>query len=186
MAAGAIVQVPGRCPVVPHVVRPCEPCGADLRAALGIPPDATVFGRHGGYHTFDISFVHAAVREVAERRPDIFFVFLNTAPFLHSATSDAPAAADAAALLPPVAPRGDEDTIDVSERDVANSLDAAQPAQPADGVADGGEGSLDALPNVIHLPGPLIDEGEKAALHVCSGSKPLHCTHLLDWPRRRR
>ena len=73
--------VPGSAaPVVPHVVRTRQVHGPDLRSQLGIPQGATVFGRHGGYHTFDISFVRAAVLEVARaRRDDIYFLFLNTA-----------------------------------------------------------------------------------------------------------
>lgn len=38
--------VPGPVPVVPHIVRRRNADGHDLRAELGIPLDATVFGRH--------------------------------------------------------------------------------------------------------------------------------------------
>ena len=73
--------VPGSCPVVAHIVRPREAEGCHMREELGIPADATVFGRHGGLHTFDIAFAHEAVAEVARSRPgSTFFVFLNTAP----------------------------------------------------------------------------------------------------------
>ena len=67
-------------PVVPHIVRrrACE--GTDLRAELGIPPDATVFGRHGGYDVFDILEAREAVLSVARQRADIYFVLLNTKP----------------------------------------------------------------------------------------------------------
>ena len=52
---------------------------ANLRVTLGIPPDAVVFGRHGGRQTFDIEFAQRAVVEVARSRPrDVYFVFLNT------------------------------------------------------------------------------------------------------------
>jgi hypothetical protein len=78
--------VPGGAPVVPHLVRRRDAHGPDLRSTLGIPPDATVFGRHGGYETFDISFARAAVLEVAACRPDIWFVLLNTAPLAESTT----------------------------------------------------------------------------------------------------
>ena len=37
--------VPGAAPVVPHIVRRASPHGPDLRVELGIPHDATVFGR---------------------------------------------------------------------------------------------------------------------------------------------
>ena len=55
-------------PIVPHIVVPPtadEMGGPDLRAELGIPVDATVFGRHGGYDTFDIPEARAAVLSVA-------------------------------------------------------------------------------------------------------------------------
>ncbi|KAL1522917.1 hypothetical protein AB1Y20_017882 [Prymnesium parvum] len=67
-------------PVVPHIVRPRAATGADLRVELSIPADATVFGRHGGWHTFDIPFAAAAVLRVAAARRDIYFVLMNTAP----------------------------------------------------------------------------------------------------------
>ena len=66
-------------PVVPHMVRPVDPTGPDLRAELGIPPSATVFGRHGGEDTFDIPEARSAILEVARTRRDIYFVLLNTA-----------------------------------------------------------------------------------------------------------
>jgi hypothetical protein len=72
--------VDGTAPVVPHIVRPRDPCGPNLRAELGIPATATVFGRHGGLDTFSIDFARSAVLKVARQRRDIFFVFLNTHP----------------------------------------------------------------------------------------------------------
>ena len=68
-------------PVVPHMVRPASARGPDMRAELGIPTDATVFGRHGGYDTMNIGFVLDVVEEFARERPSVFFVLLNTAPF---------------------------------------------------------------------------------------------------------
>ena len=59
--------------------------GPDLRASLGIPADATVFCRHGGMPTFNVPFVRTAVARFAERRPDVYFVLLNT-PRLDSKT----------------------------------------------------------------------------------------------------
>lgn len=69
-----------RIPVVPHMVR----IGATketLRSTLGIPEAALVFGRHGGYDTFDISFAKEAVTEFARENPSVYFLFLNTRPF---------------------------------------------------------------------------------------------------------
>ena len=58
-----------------------QPRGPDLRAELGIAADATVFGRHGGLHTFNIAAAKQAVADVSARRPDIVFVFMNTVRF---------------------------------------------------------------------------------------------------------
>lgn len=53
----------------------------NLRKELNIPEDAIVFGRHGGIETFDIQYAHQAVREIAKKRKDIYFLFLNTEKF---------------------------------------------------------------------------------------------------------
>ena len=62
---------------VPHLV-PRLVSGETLRPALGIPAGARVFGRHGGEDTFNLPFVHEAVRRHARRHPEDHFVFLNT------------------------------------------------------------------------------------------------------------
>lgn len=71
----------GRVPFVPHMVRPPDDLSSHLRAQLGIPTDATVFGRHGGSDTFDIEGVHAVVRRVAQEAPNTYFLFMNTEQF---------------------------------------------------------------------------------------------------------
>lgn len=55
----------------------------DLRKELGIPKNSIVFGRHGGYNTFDIPFVMEAVVLKAISNPNFYFVFMNTQPFYH-------------------------------------------------------------------------------------------------------
>jgi len=88
-------------PVVPHIVRPREARGADLRAELGIGPDVTVFGRHGGANVFDIFEARSAVLKVARARPDdVAFVFLNTQPFWHPSTNEPTAPANIIHLPP--------------------------------------------------------------------------------------
>lgn len=91
-------------PVVPHIVRRQEASGSDLRAEYGIPPDATVFGRYGGYESFDIDAAREAVLEIARAQSGpnaaasdtggvadggcvdgrcttpIYFIFMNTPP----------------------------------------------------------------------------------------------------------
>ena len=52
----------------------------NLRSRLKIPASARVFGRHGGWDTFNIPFARTAVAEHAQRHPEDHFVFLNTEP----------------------------------------------------------------------------------------------------------
>jgi hypothetical protein len=70
----------GRYPFVPHMIHLPEHQN-NMRHELGIPDDAIVFGRHGGYEQFDIKYVHDIVFDVAKNHPHIFFLFLNTKPF---------------------------------------------------------------------------------------------------------
>ncbi len=67
-------------PVVPHMIRN-HPTQDNLRGYLSIPPNSTVFGRYGGVETFDIGFVHDAIRNVLHTREDVYFLFMNTARF---------------------------------------------------------------------------------------------------------
>jgi len=64
---------------VPHYVPRFEST-ENLRAQLGIPAGARVFGRHGAADTFNIPFAKKAVLAHARRNPDDHFVFLNTHP----------------------------------------------------------------------------------------------------------
>ncbi len=85
--SGATVAAGVDVPIVPHIVPKAEP-GPDLRSELGIPADATVFGRHGGWETFDIPFVRDLVVEIARAASadaaspcaHIYFVLMNTPP----------------------------------------------------------------------------------------------------------
>ncbi|CUH94498.1 hypothetical protein P22_0564 [Propionispora sp. 2/2-37] len=71
----------GRSPYVPHMIQLPEVDG-DLRFRLGIPERAIVFGRYGGKDTFDLPFVKRLIYEIAEKRKDIYFLFMNTEHFL--------------------------------------------------------------------------------------------------------
>ena len=64
---------------VPFFVPKLEANG-NLREKLGIPGEARVFGRHGGWDTFNIPFVRKTVVRHARTRPRDHFVFLNTEP----------------------------------------------------------------------------------------------------------
>jgi hypothetical protein len=70
----------GRYPFVPHMVN-LPDHDRDMREKLGIPKDALVYGRHGGYGQFDIPYVQRTVYDVAREHPNIYFVFVNTQKF---------------------------------------------------------------------------------------------------------
>jgi hypothetical protein len=67
-------------PFVPHMIRLAE-TDEDLRGQLGIPKDAIVFGRYGGYETFDIPFAKNVVDIYAFQNPNTYFIFMNTEKF---------------------------------------------------------------------------------------------------------
>lgn len=69
-------------PVVPLMVTLPE-SDQDLRAELGIPTDAVVFGRHGGYTEFNILPTMQVVAHAAKKREDLYFIFLNTVNFFN-------------------------------------------------------------------------------------------------------
>ena len=62
---------------VPHFV-PKLTSNENIKEDLGIPIEAKVFGRHGGWDTFNIPFVQNAVSRHARQNPKDHFVFLNT------------------------------------------------------------------------------------------------------------
>lgn len=70
------------CPHVPYIVDLPEP-NYNLREAIGIPKNKLVFGRHGGFSTFDIPFVKKVVQQIVSERDDIVFLFLNTEKFMN-------------------------------------------------------------------------------------------------------
>ena len=72
----------GRVPWVPHMIRVGD-TDDDLRADLGIPAQARVFGCYGGKTSFDIDFARdVAIPQVLETQPDIYFLFMNITPFM--------------------------------------------------------------------------------------------------------
>lgn len=82
-------------PYVPHMIVLPEPLN-DIRKDWGIPADARVIGRHGGYTQFDCGHAHQAVDDVLEQSDDIWFLFLNTQRFgrAHPRKIFLPASAD--------------------------------------------------------------------------------------------
>ena len=73
-------------PVVPHMVY-LPDTNENMRNNLNIPEDAIVYGRHGGYDTFDIPYVHKIIYNVAKENPKIYFLFLNTKMFCEKITN---------------------------------------------------------------------------------------------------
>jgi hypothetical protein len=69
-------------PSVPHVVY-LPNHDFDMRDELGIPRESLVFGRNGGWETFDIPFVKQSIMEVLDKRKDIWFLFQYTEPFYY-------------------------------------------------------------------------------------------------------
>jgi hypothetical protein len=64
---------------VPHFVPQLE-SKVGLRESLGISTKARVFGRHGGWDTFNIPYARKAVVQHAQQNPEDHFLFLNTEP----------------------------------------------------------------------------------------------------------
>lgn len=69
-------------PVVPYMVSLPE-TEEDMRAELGIPKDALVFGRHGGLDTWNINFADPVINTALKMRDDLYFLFQNTVTSFH-------------------------------------------------------------------------------------------------------
>lgn len=72
----------GTHPFVPYCVH-LPDTKEDFRAHLGIPADAIVFGRMGGYYGWDIPFVNDTISHILDRRDDVYFVFAQTPQFIN-------------------------------------------------------------------------------------------------------
>jgi hypothetical protein len=59
---------------VPHMVN-LPSVDENFRTILGIPQNATVFGRHGGIDTWDLQFVKNAVIKILNSNNNIYFIF---------------------------------------------------------------------------------------------------------------
>lgn len=67
-------------PVLPHIIH-LPTSNGSLHEELGIPKDAVVFGRYGGFNEFDIEYVKPIIHSFAQRHPKVIFLFMNTRPF---------------------------------------------------------------------------------------------------------
>lgn len=68
-------------PYVPYMIN-LPKTEEDLRDILKIPKDCIVFGRYGGYDSFDIPFVYSTIHNILNERNDIYFLFCNTERFI--------------------------------------------------------------------------------------------------------
>jgi len=71
----------GKIPYVPHMID-LPIAGSSLRASLGIPESATVFGCYGGSDSFNLGFVKQVISQVIEENSQIYFLFMNIDHFL--------------------------------------------------------------------------------------------------------
>ena len=66
-------------PFVPHIIeKPEYSTNNFVRKFSRVPDDAVIFGRYGGYDTFDISWVWDTIQEILDIRDDVWFYFANT------------------------------------------------------------------------------------------------------------
>ena len=67
---------------VPHMINMPEcPLSDNFRKKYNIPTDAFVIGRYGGSDSFDIGYVHTAIREILQENINVYFLFANTNRF---------------------------------------------------------------------------------------------------------
>lgn len=67
----------GLTPWVPHMIN-LPDHDKNMRAELGIPKDAYVFGRHGSIKEFNVPFVWNSIQKALDNRKDLYFLLLNT------------------------------------------------------------------------------------------------------------
>ncbi len=73
-------------PVIPHIVEKPVDTITTLRGELGLPLDAIVIGRYGGFNEFNIKETHDAIYEYLTSPtvdPNVYFLFMNTRQFAH-------------------------------------------------------------------------------------------------------
>ena len=75
----------GEIPYVPHMVNVPKTneteAKDEIRKIYNIPKDAFVYGRIGGYQDFNLPFVYDAIKNILNKRKDIYFLMICTAPF---------------------------------------------------------------------------------------------------------
>jgi hypothetical protein len=68
-------------PYVPYIVD-LPNINGTLREEFAIPKDALVIGRNGGWDTFDLDFAQQAVIDSLSKRPNLWYLFQFTKPFV--------------------------------------------------------------------------------------------------------
>jgi len=66
---------------VPHMIN-LPDIEEDLREELSIPKESYVFGRNGGYDSFDLKFVKDVIRDILPLKNNYYFLFQNTEKFI--------------------------------------------------------------------------------------------------------
>ena len=56
-------------------------CSDNLRTLLNIPENAIVYGRYGGFTSFNIHIAHEAIIEWVQKDENSYYLFMNTKPF---------------------------------------------------------------------------------------------------------
>lgn len=72
----------GQHPFVPYMAHLPE-TDENFREQLNIPEEAIVFGRVGGFYSWNIPWVQNVIKEVLNKRRDIHFLFVQTPHFLN-------------------------------------------------------------------------------------------------------
>jgi len=67
---------------VPHIIKNFNPT-INVRKEMGISDDTIIVGRIGGIDTFDIPFVHNAIKRTLDTRKNIIFFFVCTNQFYY-------------------------------------------------------------------------------------------------------
>jgi hypothetical protein len=71
-------------PFVPYMLNlPLVDKKLNFKQQLNIPKHAKVFGRHGGFDSFDILFVQKAIQTLVNNDKNIYFIFCNTPQFIN-------------------------------------------------------------------------------------------------------
>lgn len=70
-------------PWVHHILEKESPHTIEnFRSEFNISKDDIVLGRHGGKDTFNLNFTHNSIISALNNRKDLWFIFLNTQPFI--------------------------------------------------------------------------------------------------------